>query len=104
MTEITEDDIRVLRQQNDLKTFMHDGMRAAHDMNNRRRALVLRHPDLAQHLCDPPLKCPAPEAWTGYLPPELWNGRTNDSPIRTQLLAIVQAADSRARARAAPAA
>lgn len=56
------------------------------------RARVLRHPDIAKRLCDPPQSYSRPENWSGYVPPDTWNGRTNDSPVRKQLLAIVAAA------------
>lgn len=68
----------------------------------RNRELVLRYPDLAKRLCDPPLKATSPETWSGFVPgrwlPEDEDGRMrpNTSPIRAQLLAILTEAADRA--------
>jgi hypothetical protein len=59
------------------------------------RDRVLRHPDIAARLCDPPLRYSRPENWTGYVPPETWQGKRNDAPQRTQLLDIITAAVKR---------
>jgi hypothetical protein len=56
------------------------------------RARVLRHPDIAKRLTEPPLRYSRPEVWNGYLPPDMWQGRHNDSPQRAALLEIVTAA------------
>lgn len=53
------------------------------------RDRVLRHPDIAKRLCDPPLRYSRPEVWNGYVPSETWQGRHNDSPQRAALLAII---------------
>lgn len=62
--------------------------------NERRRALVLRHPEVARRLTRPPLDYARPEQWTGYIPPESWNGEHNDSPRRAALLDIIAAAEA----------
>lgn len=66
------------------------------------RELVLRYPDIAKRLTEPPLKLAEPRQWTGYAPgpylPEDVHGRTrpNPSPVRVQLLEILHAAAERA--------
>lgn len=66
------------------------------DRCKARRARVLAHPDIAARLCDPPMRYPTPEMWTGYIPgPTRGEDRPNYSPIRRQLLAIVQAVHER---------
>ncbi len=59
------------------------------------RAMVLAHPDLAAKLCQPPLSYQRPEQWNGFVPPEYFNGRPNDSPRRAALVAIIAEAQSR---------
>lgn len=65
------------------------------------RALLLRHPDIADWLREPPLKLSTPANWSGYLPgawlPEdqYGNVRPNPSPIRAQILAALMAAAAR---------
>lgn len=44
--EVEEDDIRAMRQQDDLKAFMRQSITQARDDNERRRKLVARYPDL----------------------------------------------------------
>lgn len=62
--------------------------------NAERRAVVLRHPDLAAKLCDPPLRFARPEQWTGYIAPALDQigdanlTRRNTSPCRAQAVEI----------------
>lgn len=63
----------------------------------RRRGLVLAHPDLAARLCKQPIGYAQPEQWTGYIPPETWNGQHNNTPRRAALLALVEAAEQRAK-------
>lgn len=64
-----------------------------------RRARVLAHPDIARRLCNPPMNYPAPEYWTGYIPPARIDSgqgeKPNTSPIRQQLLDIVYAVAER---------
>lgn len=85
------DDVAAMRQQGDLKAFIQQGMRDAAAENARRKALVRRHPDLQDRL----EKLPGQRQWSGYIAPDTWNGKPNDSPIRVQLLAIVAEAEAR---------
>lgn len=66
-----------------------------------RRRRVLRHPDLAVRLTQPPLSYSSPDAWPGYVPPAggYWGAGgawvKNDSPFRAQLVAIASEAYKR---------
>lgn len=71
---------------------------AAGDACAANRAVVLRHPDLAARLCEPPLDYARPDQWTGYVPPALCSGTINDSPRRQALLALVSEAEHLDRA------
>lgn len=72
---------------------------AAREACIARRARVLRYPDLAKRLTQPPLNIPTPEMWTGYVPPARgpWGGSdgfgdvkviANNSPARAALVEI----------------
>jgi hypothetical protein len=67
-------------------------------INASNRALVLRYPDLAKRLCEPPYSASDPGKWTGYIPGALGaeNARgqvqLNVSAVRAQLTDILQAA------------
>lgn len=101
---LSEQDVRELRRQGDLLTLIKQARAAAAAENKRRRALVLRHPDLAARLCQPPLRHTTPEHWTGYIPPAydaVALGGTqpiNTSPARAALVALVAEAEQRAAA------
>lgn len=56
--------------------------------NSDRRRAVLAHPDLAERLCEHPLSYKYPSQWTGYIPPEMWQGVPNNSPRRAALVEI----------------
>lgn len=45
---------------------------------------------LAARLMAEPLGYAYPAQWSGYIPPELWNGERNNSPRRAALLAITE--------------
>lgn len=60
------------------------------------RAAVLRHPDLATKLTQPPIGYTKPEQWTGYVPPETYDGVPNRSDRRAALFDIVLDALTRA--------
>lgn len=93
---VSDDDVRALRQQNDLSTFLKDQRRAAATRNTHRRGLVLRQPDLAAKLTEPPLKYARPEQWTGFIPPATTcTGALNPTPVRPVLLALVAEAEHR---------
>jgi hypothetical protein len=61
------------------------------------RKRVLKHPDLAARLCEPPLGFSRPEQWMGYIPPDTCGQQLNLSPCRDALLAIATAAYERER-------
>ncbi len=69
--------------------------------NRHQRALVLRYPDIAKRLTEPPARFADPAQWSGYIPgywgPEDRTGRVqpNTSPVRGQLAEILQAAAER---------
>lgn len=56
--------------------------------NAERRRRVLAHADLAARLTLPPYRLRSPEMWTGFVPPRIWQGQMNPSPIRRQLIEI----------------
>lgn len=67
----------------------------ARDWIKLRRAMVLRHPDLAARLCEPPIGYREPWQWNGYIPPDTFTGNHNDSPQRAALVAIAAEAEAR---------
>ncbi|MFD5031677.1 hypothetical protein ACFWM0_14865 [Streptomyces sp. NPDC058405] len=95
MSNLSEQDVHALRQQQDLKAFMAQAMADAKAENARRRALVLRHEDLAAKLTEAPHRFTLPGHWTGYIPPATWNGAANTTPVRPALLALVTEAERR---------
>lgn len=100
--ELTAEDIRLLRQQGDLGQTLRELVKQAAAADQSRKALVLRHEDLAERLTQPPIDFSRPDCWTGYLAPELLpSGARNTSPIRAALIAIVAEAEKRATSRAA---
>lgn len=64
------------------------------EATRRNRELVLRHPDVAKRLTDPPLSYQRPDQWTGYIPGPEWRGQANDSIRRAALIDIVMAAEA----------
>ncbi|SDJ74766.1 hypothetical protein [Streptomyces indicus] len=99
MTDVSEEDIGLMRRQGDLADFIRAEVTRARNDCARRRAQVLAHPDLADRLTIAPLNYATAQAWTGYLPPERWNGRHNNSPTRTALVALISEAAQRAHTR-----
>ena len=99
---ISEADVRDLRRQGDLLRLIKQARAAARSEDARRRALVLKYPDLAQKLTEPPIGHTLPEHWTGYIPPaydpETYGGGRpiNTAPCRPALLALVAEAEQRA--------
>jgi hypothetical protein len=59
--EVQEDDIRAMRQQNDLKAFMRQSIAQAREDNDRRRKLVARYPDLDEAVHE----LPGHAKWSG---------------------------------------
>jgi hypothetical protein len=101
--ELTAEDIRLLRQQGDLGQTLRELVKQAAAADQSRKALVLRHEDLAERLTRPPIGFARPDCWTGYLAPELLpSGDRNTSPIRAALVAIVAEAERRQAAHNAP--
>jgi hypothetical protein len=94
--DLTESGIREIRQQGDLRTYLRDLQAEARSNNNRLKALVLAHPDLAAQLLEKPLAFERPEQWSGYIAGNHWDGRPNRSPYREQLAALVAEAERRA--------
>lgn len=91
----TYDDIRALKVEGELGKFIKSHMVAARTEAAHRRGLVLRYPDLAAKLTEPPIGFSAPEKWTGYIPPATWNQAMNTAPCRPALLALVAEAERR---------
>ena len=98
---LSEDDVRDLRRQGDLIALIKQARANALAENARRRALVLKHPDLAAQLCEPPLRHTLPEHWTGYIPPTHDAPSVggyqpiNTSPARAALVALLAEAEAR---------
>jgi hypothetical protein len=66
----------------------------------RNRQVVLAHRDLAERLTRLPIGFGSPDQWTGFIPPEVWNGQHNDSPRRAALVELVAEAMAREQAAA----
>jgi hypothetical protein len=102
---LSEDDVRALRQQQDLARLLKEGNARAKRECERRKRLVLSYPDLAERLTEPPLSYARPECWNGGLGTGSdWAGRPNTSPSYLQLAAIVADAEQRAATAHRPAA
>jgi hypothetical protein len=80
--EVQEDDIRAMRQQNDLKAFMHRSVTEAREENQRRRKVVARYPDLNEAI----------HALPGHAK---WSGSVGEN---ARTAAIVAEAEARAAA------
>lgn len=100
MTEpITLADARALMDENDVGRFIKTQMANAQRAAAYRRGLVLRHPDLAARLTEPPIGHATPEIWNGYIPPTTdCTGAINTASCRPALLALVAEAERRANA------
>jgi hypothetical protein len=98
-SNLSEDDVKAIRAQGDFKRMWKNAQQAAIAEDDARKALVLRHPDLAQALVDARIVS-EPRQWNGRIPPELLaTGQINRSPIRRATLAIVAEAERRAAAK-----
>lgn len=94
---ITLADARALMAENDVGRFIKHQMAEARRAAAYRRGLVLRYPDLAERLTEPPVKLARPDVWTGYIPPATdCVGALNTTPCRPALLALVAEAERRA--------
>lgn len=100
---LTEQDVRELRREGDLLRLIKQARAQGAAENARRRALVLRYPDLAERLTQSPINHTTPEHWTGYVPPAhdpdtVGGGQPlNTSPARAALADLVAEAEHRAR-------
>lgn len=93
---LTFADARSLAQQGDIGRFIKHHMAEAQRAAAHRRGLVLRYPDLAAKLTEPPIGHSAPEKWTGYIPPATdCTGAMNTARCRPALLALVAEAERR---------
>lgn len=99
----TPDDIRAMRRDGDLRAYLRNLRDTAAAECARRRAAVLRWPDLAARLTEPPISHATPDAWTGYIPPATFNGGPNTHPARRALIDLTTEAEHRARPRGAAA-
>lgn len=95
-----EDDLGAMRLEGDLARMWAGVGQQAKDENDRRKRLVLAHPDLAERLGKPPINI-RPDAWTGFVPMEIGVNGINRSPTRRALAALVAEAEQRATAPAA---
>ncbi|NUS14537.1 MAG: hypothetical protein HOY69_24585 [Streptomyces sp.] len=103
--ELTEDDVRALRQQQDLARMLKDGNARAKKDCERRKRLVLGYEDLAERLTEPPLSYARPDCWNGGLgTDQIQDGRPNRSPSYRQLAEICAEAEQRAAEAHRPAA
>lgn len=91
----TYDDVRALKLEGELGKFIKGHMAAARTEAAHRRGLVLRYPDLAAQLTEPPIGFSSPEKWNGYIPPATWNQSMNTARCRPALLALVAEAERR---------
>lgn len=59
---------------------------------------ILRHPDLAARLCEPPLNYANPKQWNGYIPPAVYGQQLNTCPRRAALMELATEAFKREQA------
>ncbi|MFB7736231.1 hypothetical protein ACFC08_17960 [Streptomyces sp. NPDC056112] len=89
-------DARTLKEQGDIGRFIKHHMAEAQRTAAHRRGLVLRYPDLAAKLTEPPIGHSSPEKWNGYIPPATdCTGAMNTARCRPALLALVAEAERR---------
>lgn len=92
---LDQQDVAAMRQEGGIGEWIVIQWRAGLEQARARRAMILRHPDLAAKLAELPLGPASPEQWTGAIPPELFNGVRNDSPRRPAILALLAEAERR---------
>lgn len=95
MKEISFGDVQALIVEGSLREMIRISVAQSTSERINRRALVLRHPDLAQRLTQQPMNFVKPEHWNGAIPPETWREMPNDSPLRPALLDLVAEAQAR---------
>lgn len=91
---LDQGDVHAMRQQGDLVAFIKASMAEGKRNADMRRALVLRHPDVAAKLLLWPLSYKQPEQWSGAMPPEQWGGHPNNAPERKAILALLAEAEA----------
>jgi hypothetical protein len=91
---LDQGDVHAMRQQGDLIDFIKASMAEGRRNADLRRALVLRHPEVAAKLTEWPLSYAFPEQWSGAMPPEQWGGHRNTAPERVAILALVAEAEA----------
>lgn len=93
---LTYDDVRGLKQDGELGKFIKFHMGEAQRAAAYRRGLVLRYPELAAKLAQPPIGFSSPEKWNGYIPPATdCTGAMNTARCRPALIALVAEAERR---------
>lgn len=97
MKRLDLDDVRALIAESGLREVIDAACRETTEASAARKALILRHDDLAARLTKQPLNYSHPDKWNGSMPPEMFNQVRNDSPIRVALLALVAEAEKRER-------
>lgn len=96
MNPLTYDDVRGLKADGELGKFIKFHMAEAQRNAAHRRGLVLRYPDIAAKLTEPPIGFTTPEKWNGYIPPATdCTGAMNTARCRPALLALVTEAERR---------
>ncbi|MGW1998465.1 hypothetical protein [Embleya sp. NPDC001921] len=89
-------DVQALRKERAItEALMVQGAHALAERERRRR-LVLRHPDLLARLGQDPIRLRVPSLWTGSLPAAEWNGSSN-SLLHNAYRAVVDEAERRER-------
>jgi len=89
-----EEDLGQMRLEGDLARMWKGVGAQAKAENERRKKLVLAHPDLAERLGKPPINI-RPDAWSGFVAQEIGASGINNSPIRRALAALVAEAERR---------
>jgi hypothetical protein len=96
MNPLTFDDVRGLKADGELGKFVKFHMAEAQRNAAHRRGLVLRYPELAAALTQPPIGFSSPEKWNGYIPPATdCTGAMNTARCRPALIALVAEAERR---------
>lgn len=89
-------DAQALMKEGDVARFIKHHMAEARRAAAYRRSIVLRYPDLAAKLIEPPHRHSSPEMWTGHIPPATdCTGAINTASCRPALLALVAEAEAR---------
>jgi hypothetical protein len=77
------------------RRLVAEAVHLAHLKAERRRGMILRHPDLADRLAVA-LDLSSATAWSGYVPPsQAGDGRLNGSPVRAVLVELLHQAAER---------